>query len=163
MFAIGFADGTVHIRKITNIVILPQKIVRSRQFQNDEPHVRIERGSEPVWALSFSITHIPSDMAYKNPVEESIPEILTISDWNKTLAFYDTNGAKVSTNFPIISSMVSKIQLITKDKHLNYTPNCMKYFNNGQFLVIGGTNKQLNLYTRYGNSPRPLIELDDQN
>ena len=102
MFAIGFADGTVHIRKITNIVILPQKIVRNRQFQNDEPHVRIERGSEPVWALSFSITHIPSDMAYKNSVEESIPEILTISDWNKTLAFYDTNGAKVTTDFPII-------------------------------------------------------------
>ena len=57
--------------------------------------------------------------------------------------------------------MVSKIQLITKDKHLNYTPNCMKYFNNGQFLVIGGTNKQLNLYTRYDSSPRPFIELDD--
>ncbi|PAV77093.1 hypothetical protein WR25_12873 [Diploscapter pachys] len=130
MFAIGFADGTVHIRKITNI--------------NDEPHVRIERGSEPVWALSFSITHIPSDMAYKNSVEESIPEILTISDWNKTLAFYDTNGAK----------------LITKDKHLNYTPNCMRYFNNGQFLVIGGTNKQLNLYTRYGLPLGTICQMD---
>lgn len=39
---------------------------------------------------------------------------------------------------------------IGKDRQLNYDPCCLKWFSKGEYVVIGGANKQCTLYTKEG-------------
>ncbi|CAD6191210.1 unnamed protein product [Caenorhabditis auriculariae] len=136
LFAIGHGDGTVQIRKTSTV----------REVQADEPFIRIERGTEPVWALAFSFYRFGNDSNLQSSEEyfrvdivdseylsRSAAEILAVTDWHHTLSFYDLKGNKISA-----------------DKDLSFEPQCVEYFNNGQFLLIGGSNNQLLMYTRFG-------------
>ncbi|CAI4224555.1 unnamed protein product [Auanema sp. JU1783] len=119
VFALGLFDGTVQLRKMASF--------------NDDPVAVIERpGGDPVWALRFSLPVTVDESGRK--VEEKLTEILAVSDWSKTLSFYDLNGNK----------------FIPNDKNLNYEPSCMEYLNNDSFLIMAGSGKEAHLYTRYG-------------
>uniref|UniRef100_A0A7S0THX9 Intraflagellar transport protein 122 homolog n=1 Tax=Hemiselmis andersenii TaxID=464988 RepID=A0A7S0THX9_HEMAN len=92
--------------------------------------VRAKDGSEkcfierdgPVWTLSFN----PSD-------EESGSEVLAVGTWNGTLAFFDLNGTQIGN-----------------EKQVGFDPCSIKYFSNGEYMVIGGTDNKSALYTRDG-------------
>lgn len=60
-------------------------------------------------------------------------DILAIADWNQMLSFYTISG-----------------QLIGKERPLGFDPLCLKFFNDGESLVVSGCNKQLQLFTRDG-------------
>ena len=39
---------------------------------------------------------------------------------------------------------------VAKEKSLNYDPCCIGWFSRGEYLVMGGANKQINLHTKDG-------------
>ncbi|CAB3406016.1 unnamed protein product [Caenorhabditis bovis] len=117
LFAIGHADGTVTIRKCSNIT--------------DDSFTKMDRTGEPVWSVAFS--SYPDMTVIRNTDDTAASEILAVADWSKNLAFYTLDGTKVE-----------------KEYNLDFEPHCMEYFNNGQFLLVGGSNKQLMMYTRFG-------------
>ncbi|KAI6231946.1 hypothetical protein M3Y95_00435200 [Aphelenchoides besseyi] len=96
----------------------------------------IERpGSEPVWSLSFAL-----------PKAAHSPEMLAVVDWNQSVGFYTFDDGGRPTH--------------RTDKTLNYDPTVIEYFNNGQFLLMGGSNKQLTIHTRDGNELGVMAQAD---
>ena len=61
-------------------------------------------------------------------------------------------GRELNSSF-VIFIHVSLFYLIlqaAKDKVLNFDPCCISWFSRGEYLVIGGSNKQVNLHTKDG-------------
>jgi intraflagellar transport protein 122 len=92
--------------------------------------IRAKDGSEklsiqranPVWSVCF------------NPAEDdSGNAVLAVGTWDGTLAFFDLSG-----------------QQIGKDRNLGFDPNSIKYFSNGEYMVLGGQDNKSCLYTRDG-------------
>lgn len=82
----------------------------------------IERPGNPaIWALSW------------NASKDDLTDILCVTDWNNTLSFYCLSG-----------------KLIGKERHLGFDALQVKYFPKGEYILISGTNKACNLYTRDG-------------
>jgi intraflagellar transport protein 122 len=77
---------------------------------------RIERKA-PIWCLAW------------NPNRDEPADVLAVGDWNQKLAFYQLNGRQV-----------------TKDKELGFDPCTISYFSNGEYLVIGGSDRKV-IYT----------------
>eukprot|EP01083_Nonionella_stella_P266645 901747_1 len=83
--------------------------------------VSIER-SEPIWCLSW------------NPNRDDGSDVLAVGCWDKTLSFYQLSGKQIG-----------------KDKDLGFDPCCMQFFNwNGEYLLLGGSDRSLSLWSRYG-------------
>ncbi|KAK7866290.1 hypothetical protein R5R35_007119 [Gryllus longicercus] len=98
--------------------------VVSIRNKNGEEKGKIERpgGSQsPIWALAWS------------PSKEDNYDILCVGDWGQTLSFYTMGG-----------------KLVGKERPLGYDPLCVNYFNKGEYLLIGGSNKACTLMTRDG-------------
>lgn len=60
-------------------------------------------------------------------------DTLCVTDWNKTLSFYTLGG-----------------KLIGKERQIGFDALCINYFNKGDYILICGTNKICNMYTRDG-------------
>ncbi|RXG56418.1 Intraflagellar transport protein [Armadillidium vulgare] len=89
-----------------------------------EEKMKIERpggSSSPVFSLAW------------NPSKEDNIDLLCIADWGQTLSFYSLNG-----------------KMVGKERALGYDPCCVNYFNKGEYLLIGGSNKAALLYTKEG-------------
>lgn len=82
---------------------------------------KIERGEAPVWSLSWS----------PNPQKDE--DILAITDWGQKLSFYQLSGKQIG-----------------KDRHLGYDPCSVSYFSGGDYLVVGGSDKKVSLWTPEG-------------
>jgi len=96
----------------------------SIRSKGGEEKVTIDRkngGGNPVWSISWS------------PSKDEALDILAVSDWSQKLSFYQLNGKQIS-----------------KDRMLGYDPCCIDYFSKGEYLIIGGANKQCHLHTREG-------------
>ncbi|KAJ3403303.1 hypothetical protein HDV05_007909, partial [Chytridiales sp. JEL 0842] len=100
-----------------------------------EEKVRIERGTSPVWSLQWSPAPDPSK------IEGG--EMLAVADWNQRLSFFQLNGRQIG-----------------KDRFLGYDPNCVSYFANGDYVVIGGSDKKVTLWTSEGIKLAPVCERD---
>lgn len=102
-----------------------------RDRAGDE-RVNIERkvagGKAPIWSLTW------------NPSEEAL-DTLAVCDWNQRLSFYMLSGRQ-----------------ITKDRVLDYDPCCASYFSSGEFLVMGGSDKKVSLYTKEGVKLHTICE-----
>mmetsp|Transcript_14117 Transcript_14117/g.26452 ORF Transcript_14117/g.26452 Transcript_14117/m.26452 type:complete len:1032 (+) Transcript_14117:2964-6059(+) len=86
----------------------------------------------PVWCLEW------------NPVKtDSQDSSLAVGCWDQTLSFWSSNGLQIGV-----------------DKTLEYDPCTLSFLSNGEFLIVGGSDKKLNLWTREGVN---LGVLDDQN
>ncbi|KAK3754001.1 hypothetical protein QZH41_009256 [Actinostola sp. cb2023] len=87
-----------------------------------EEKVKIERpGACPVWTLAW------------NPSKEEPFDILAVGDWNQKLSFYHLSGKQAG-----------------KDRHLGYDPCSLGYFSKGEYLIMGGSDKQCALHTKEG-------------
>jgi intraflagellar transport protein 122 len=96
-----------------------------------EEKVRIERGSAPIWSLQWS------------PAADKESDVLVVADWNQRLSFFQLNGRQIG-----------------KDRHLGYDPNSVSFFGNGDFVVIGGSDKKVTLWTSEGIKLGPVCERD---
>ncbi|XP_066470268.1 intraflagellar transport protein 122 homolog isoform X1 [Tiliqua scincoides] len=98
--------------------------VVSIRNKNGEEKVKIERpgGSlSPVWSISW------------NPSRDEHNDILAVADWGQRLSFYQLSGKQIG-----------------KDRVLSFDPCCVSYFSKGEYILLGGSDKQVSLYTKDG-------------
>uniref|UniRef100_A0A3Q2NNT8 Intraflagellar transport protein 122 homolog n=1 Tax=Fundulus heteroclitus TaxID=8078 RepID=A0A3Q2NNT8_FUNHE len=98
--------------------------VVSIRNKNGEEKVKIERpgGSlSPIWSIAW------------NPSKDEHNDMLAVADWGQKLSFYKLSGKQIG-----------------KDRALNYDPCCISYFSKGEYIVMGGSDKQVSLYTKDG-------------
>ncbi|XP_072928707.1 intraflagellar transport protein 122 homolog isoform X3 [Hemitrygon akajei] len=94
----------------------------SIRSKNGEEKVRIERpGGVPIWSICW------------NPSKDEHTDILAVADWGQRLSFYQLSGKQIG-----------------KDRTLNFDPCCVSYFTKGEYIVMGGSDKQVSLYTKDG-------------
>uniref|UniRef100_A0A8D0LBE5 Intraflagellar transport protein 122 homolog n=1 Tax=Sphenodon punctatus TaxID=8508 RepID=A0A8D0LBE5_SPHPU len=60
-------------------------------------------------------------------------DILAVADWGQRLSFYQLSGKQIG-----------------KDRALNFDPCCVSYFSKGEYILMGGSDKQVSLYTKDG-------------
>ncbi|KAM7040867.1 intraflagellar transport protein 122 homolog isoform 2-T2 [Acridotheres tristis] len=98
-------------------------IVSIRNKNGDEK-VKIERpggSSSPIWSICWS------------PSRDERNDILAVADWGQKLSFYHLSGKQIG-----------------KDRVLNFDPCCISYFTKGEYLLLGGSDRQVSLFTRDG-------------
>ncbi|CAB1336162.1 unnamed protein product [Coregonus sp. 'balchen'] len=98
--------------------------VVSIRNKNGEEKVKIERpggSSSPIWSIAW------------NPSKDEHSDILAVADWGQKLSFYQLSGKQIG-----------------KDRTLTYDPCCVCYFSKGEYIVMGGSDKQASLYTKDG-------------
>ncbi|KAF1390307.1 hypothetical protein PFLUV_G00056710 [Perca fluviatilis] len=150
--ALGMMNGVVSIRN-----------------KNGEEKVKIERpggSSSPIWSIAWN----PSNrwqwstreywkgedyaleqlsMFFDAPYSQSQEcrcshyrgqtnrdehnDILAVADWGQKLSFYQLSGKQIG-----------------KDRTLTYDPCCVSFFSKGEYIVMGGSDKQASLYTKDG-------------
>ncbi|XP_074769944.1 intraflagellar transport protein 122 homolog isoform X5 [Athene noctua] len=92
--------------------------------KNGEEKVKIERtggASSPIWSICW------------NPSRDERNDILAVADWGQKLSFYQLSGKQVG-----------------KDRLLNFDPCCVSYFTKGEYILLGGSDKQVSLFTKDG-------------
>uniref|UniRef100_A0A8C0G8H9 Intraflagellar transport protein 122 homolog n=1 Tax=Chelonoidis abingdonii TaxID=106734 RepID=A0A8C0G8H9_CHEAB len=60
-------------------------------------------------------------------------DILAVADWGQRLSFFQLSGKQIG-----------------KDRVLNFDPCCVSYFSKGEYVLMGGSDKQVSLYTKDG-------------
>ncbi|XP_073207351.1 intraflagellar transport protein 122 homolog isoform X1 [Lepidochelys kempii] len=60
-------------------------------------------------------------------------DILAVADWGQRLSFFQLSGKQIG-----------------KDRVLNFDPCCISYFSKGEYILMGGSDKQVSLYTKDG-------------
>ncbi|XP_051483300.1 intraflagellar transport protein 122 homolog isoform X3 [Apus apus] len=65
--------------------------------------------------------------------EDERNDILAVADWGQRLSFYQLSGKQVG-----------------KDRMLNFDPCCVSYFTKGEYILLGGSDKQVSLFTKDG-------------
>ncbi|XP_055564676.1 intraflagellar transport protein 122 homolog isoform X1 [Falco cherrug] len=92
--------------------------------KNGEEKVKIERtggASSPIWSICW------------NPSRDERNDILAVADWGQKLSFYQLSGKQIG-----------------KDRTLNFDPCCVSYFTKGEYILLGGSDKQVSLFTKDG-------------
>ncbi|KAM9272234.1 intraflagellar transport protein 122 homolog isoform 1-T1 [Cariama cristata] len=92
--------------------------------KNGEEKVKIERtggASSPIWSICW------------NPSRDERNDILAVADWGQKLSFYQLSGKQIG-----------------KDRMLNFDPCCVSYFTKGEYILLGGSDKQVSLFTKDG-------------
>ena len=101
--------------------------------------MKIDRGANnPIFGLAWAPPASSSVVSGPNA------DLLCIADWGQQLSFYTISG-----------------QMIGKERVLGFDPLCLGFFGDGEFLVVSGCNKQLQLFTRDGVRLGPLGEQHD--
>ncbi|KAJ2997530.1 hypothetical protein HDV02_005419 [Globomyces sp. JEL0801] len=101
----------------------------SIRLSTGEEQVRIERGVSPIWSIAWSTA----------PDLDS--NILAVADWSQKLSFFELSGRQLG-----------------KDRNLGFDPCSISYFNSGEYLLVGGSNKQVNLWTTDGIQIGPICK-----
>uniref|UniRef100_A0A493TNQ3 Intraflagellar transport protein 122 homolog n=1 Tax=Anas platyrhynchos platyrhynchos TaxID=8840 RepID=A0A493TNQ3_ANAPP len=60
-------------------------------------------------------------------------DTLAVADWGQKLSFYQLSGKQIG-----------------KDRVLNFDPCCVSYFTKGEYILLGGSDKQVSLFTKDG-------------
>ncbi|KAJ7520920.1 hypothetical protein O6H91_19G029500 [Diphasiastrum complanatum] len=87
--------------------------------------------SGPVWTLQWNLMQIKTS------------DTLAVGCWDGTLSFYDFSGKQIG-----------------KDKELGFDPCCVSY-HDGKYLCLGGSNKQVVLYSKDGIYLSTFCETSD--
>lgn len=79
-----------------------------------------------------------------HPLNTGTGDILCAVDWGQNLSFYTLGG-----------------QSVGKERQLGFDPLCISFFPDGEFLIISGCNKTLQLFTKEGVKLSSLGELHE--
>lgn len=99
--------------------------------KNGTEKSRIER-SEPIWTLSWA------------PPNNDQTDIIAVGCWDQTLSFYNLSGAQRGN-----------------DRQLGYDPCSLAYYGDGEYIVMGGSDRKVSMYTKDGVHLRMLAERED--
>lgn len=91
----------------------------------------------PIWTVQFC----PKKF-------DTTDNTLAIGSWDEKLSIYSITGGKNFTQVGV-------------DKKLGFDPLSISYFSNGQYMVIGGTNKKLTLWNKEGVRLGEIGEMND--
>lgn len=94
--------------------------------------VRITRGNSPVWTLQWS------------PAPDETGDILAVGTFDQKLAFFRLTGV-----------------MHGKERDLGYDPCSLAYYAGGEYILIGGSDKKVSMYTKDGTFLKALVERDD--
>ncbi|CAK8675911.1 intraflagellar transport protein 122 homolog [Clavelina lepadiformis] len=97
-----------------------------------EEKIKIERpgGSlSPIWNLKWC------------PKKDESTDSLAVIDWGQHLSFYQLNGKQIG-----------------KDTKLNYDPCAIQFFDEGKYLLVGGSNGLSSLHSREGSTLGVITE-----
>nr|XP_027195836.1 intraflagellar transport protein 122 homolog [Dermatophagoides pteronyssinus] len=100
----------------------------SIRFKNGDEKMKIDR-KNAIWGILFFKTN-----------DERMENRLSIVDWSKTIAIYDVDGNQ-------------NIQ----ERNLNHDPLFISSVLENEFFLIGGTNKQVTVFTIEGMSLETII------
>ncbi|NXT85018.1 IF122 protein, partial [Zapornia atra] len=136
--ALGMFNGTVSIRN-----------------KNGEEKVKIERAggaSSPIWSICWNPSRFCCPITWFCSLNKFINkwlqnyhsffpflfrddrnDVLAVADWGQKLSFYQLSGKQIG-----------------KDRMLNFDPCCVSYFTKGEYLLLGGSDKQVSLFTKDG-------------
>jgi len=89
--------------------------------------VKIER-SEPIWCLQWC------------PVNTDAVDLLAVGCWDQTMSFYRLSGEQHG-----------------KDRQLGYDPCGLSYYGDGEYILCGGSDRKVSMYTREGNFLRNVV------
>ncbi|XP_053684288.1 intraflagellar transport protein 122 homolog [Sabethes cyaneus] len=98
--------------------------VISIRNKGGEEKIKIDRpggANSPIFGLAW------------NPPASGSADILCVIDWSQTLSFYSLGG-----------------QVIGKERNFGFDPLSLSFFPDGEFLIVSGCNKALQLFTRDG-------------
>eukprot|EP01029_Cantina_marsupialis_P016814 TRINITY_DN3769_c0_g7_i4.p1 TRINITY_DN3769_c0_g7~~TRINITY_DN3769_c0_g7_i4.p1 ORF type:complete len:1210 (+),score=352.21 TRINITY_DN3769_c0_g7_i4:102-3731(+) len=76
---------------------------------------------DPIWSMAW------------NPSKDLPTEVLAVGSWDQTLSFWQLNGTQKG-----------------EDHKLDFDPCSLSYFGNGDYIVMGGSNKKVTLWTKDG-------------
>lgn len=91
----------------------------------------IEREA-PIWSLAWS------------PSREEPYDLLAVACWDQTLSFYQLSGVQH-----------------LKDRRLHFYPTSIAYFSNGEYLVVGGSDRRASLCTKEAVRLTTICELKE--
>ncbi|XP_035193143.1 intraflagellar transport protein 122 homolog isoform X2 [Oxyura jamaicensis] len=83
-----------------------------------------------------SETKIEDHKEEETPMDFNLDErndTLAVADWGQKLSFYQLSGKQIG-----------------KDRVLNFDPCCVSYFTKGEYILLGGSDKQVSLFTKDG-------------
>ncbi|NXM73887.1 IF122 protein, partial [Serilophus lunatus] len=85
------------------------------------------------WERMNGFLHGPTDWVCVCFVRDERNDILAVADWGQKLSFYHLSGKQIG-----------------KDRVLNFDPCCVSYFTKGEYLLVGGSDRQVSLFTKGG-------------
>jgi len=88
----------------------------------------------PVWTLMWNPV----------PTKQDPADVLVVGCWDQTLSFYKVSGQEYG-----------------REHRLDFDPCCIDFFSNGDYFVLGGSNKKVQLWSREGVYLGDLGERDD--
>lgn len=68
-----------------------------------------------------------------NIAKDDQTDTLCVTDWGQTLSFYNVTG-----------------KLLGKERQIGFSPLRARYFPKGEYILLCGTHRQCNLYTKEG-------------
>ncbi|XP_040424246.1 intraflagellar transport protein 122 homolog isoform X2 [Cygnus olor] len=108
-----------------------------QQEESDNSHVEEipELKSSP-GSRQCSETKVEDHKEEETPMDFNLDErndTLAVADWGQKLSFYQLSGKQIG-----------------KDRMLNFDPCCVSYFTKGEYILLGGSDKQVSLFTKDG-------------
>lgn len=79
-----------------------------------------------------------------NPSRDDAFDLLAVGCWDQTLSFYQLSGVQLN-----------------KDRKLGFDPCSVSYFSNGEYIVIGGSDRKATLWTKEGVKLTTISERED--
>ena len=105
----------------------------------------------PVWCLAWS------------PVDDDSESVLAVGCWDQTLSFYNIDGTKVGKGkrATIRAHPCSHPHPHPyPDRRLDFDPCSIDFFTN-EFIIVGGSNEQVQLWTKDGVFLTAIAELSN--
>ncbi|CCW67047.1 unnamed protein product [Phytomonas sp. Hart1] len=98
---------------------------------SDEIEKVLIRRKHPVWTIRFS------------SLRENGADVLAVGSWDQSLSFYNLNGT-----------------LVGKEHDLGFEPCCISFYDNGEYLILSGSDHKVSLYTKDGSNLLTLTNAD---
>jgi len=78
-----------------------------------------------------------------NPCKEEKGDLLCVGCWDQTISFYQLNGQQVG-----------------RDRDCGFDPCSVRYFGNGEYIAVGGSDRKASLWTKEGIKLAAIAERD---